>query len=510
VSWNASTDTGGSGLKGYNLYRNGSFVKQVTTTSTSDTGLTASTIYSYAVSAVDNAGNQSAKSATASVNTPACTTSGHFQWDKQFGGVKGNPVNGYAVATDSSANVYAVGNFVGSVNFGSGTAVSSISGSQDVFLTKYSSSGAFQWAKHFGGSGYDSSAAIAVDSNNNLLVVGYFNGTASFGCAASLVTPGSYSDIFVAKYDPNGNCLWSKGIGGAQGAGGTGVAVDSSGNVYVAGTFYGTTDAASGSLTSAGGSDVYLAKYDGSGNLVWSKRFGGTNYDYSTAIAVDTSGNIYVTGYFYGTTDSSSGSLVSAGGSDVFLAKFNNASSLLWAKRFGGTGADNGYGIDVDSSGNPVITGAFSGTANFGGVTLTSTYTAMYLVKYDGNGNTVWAKSFDNGGHYGAMGRAVALDGQNNIAVVGGVSGAENFGCGTLADSSSGSYDIFFVKFNSLGQCIWSIRADYVWDDSGYGVCFDQGGDIFGTGYFYQGADLGGTPLSSDLVNAAFLVKFAP
>jgi len=186
LTWNASTDTGGSGLRGYNVYRNGVYLKQVLApaTSSSDGGLAASTVYSYAVKAVDNAGNASGMSATASTNAPSCPV-GAGPWVKGFGGTGDD--RGQAGAVDGSGNVVVVGrfqnNFDGSaINFG-GSSLKSAGGS-DVFVAKYSAAGVLQWVKRFGGTSDDIAYGVVVGASGNVVIVGQFQNTVDFGGGA--------------------------------------------------------------------------------------------------------------------------------------------------------------------------------------------------------------------------------------------------------------------------------------------------------------------------------------
>jgi len=133
------------------------------------------------------------------------------------------------------------------------------------------------WSKRFGGTLGDFGNSVATDTSGNVLVTGAFYGTVDFG-GGNLTSV--FRNIFLAKYAPNGNHLWSKRFGDGGGEDGTGVTTDTSGNVLVTGNFDSTVDFGGGNLTSAGGSnDIFLAKFDANGNHLWSKCFGGTNID---------------------------------------------------------------------------------------------------------------------------------------------------------------------------------------------------------------------------------------
>ena len=270
----------------------------------------------------------------------------------------------------------------------------------------------------FGGTSGDYSRSIAVDSSGNVYTTGYFYGTADFDPGAgtsNLTSAGSY-DVFVSKLDSSGNFLWAKSFGGTSSDHGYSIAVDSSGNVYTTGNFNGTVDfdpgAGTSNLTSAGNADVFVSKLDSSGNFLWAKSFGGTSFDISYSIAVDSSGNVYTTGYFSGAADFDPGAgtttLTPAVGPDVFVSKLDSSGNFVWAKSFGGTSSDYGYSIAVDSSGNVYTTGPFTGAADFdpgaGTTTLTSAGSFdVFVLKLTSAGEALTATAPDTPGIVNAV-----------------------------------------------------------------------------------------------------------
>jgi hypothetical protein len=213
-------------------------------------------------------------------------------------------------------------------------------------------------------------------------VTGKFIGTANFNTPSAngtneLVSAGS-DDIFIAKYNTSGTLQWILRGGGASGDSGDAIAVDGSGNVYVTGIFQSTanfnTPSVNGSneLVSAGSFDIFIAKYNTSGTLQWLRRGGGTSGDFSNGIAVDGSGNVYVTGYFQVTanfnTPSASGGneLISAGNRDIFIAKYNTSGTLQWLRRGGGVSSESVSGIAVGGSERVIAVGANGAGADFG------------------------------------------------------------------------------------------------------------------------------------------------
>ena len=181
--------------------------------------------------------------------------------------------------------------------------------------------------------------------------------------------------------------LWSQGFGNGTGQEGWGVAFDPSGNVVMTGYFYGTMDFGGDTLTSVVNSDIFLAKYDANGTHLWSQQFGDADYQFGYSVAFDAVGNVVMTGNFAGTVDFGGGPLTSAGVDDIFLAKFDANGTHLWSQGFGdASNFQDGYSVAFDPSGNVVMTGQFGGTVDFGGGTLTSAgQSDIFLAKFGGS-----------------------------------------------------------------------------------------------------------------------------
>ena len=162
-------------------------------------------------------------------------------------------------------------------------------------------------------------------------------------------------------------------FGGASGDQGRGIAVDSSGNSYITGYFEGTVDFGGGDVTSAGNPDIFVLKLDSSGVSQWANTYGGTSTDRGYGIAVDSSGNSYITGSFQGTVDFGGGDITAIANSDIFVLKLNSSGTFQWVNTYGSTSNNLGLGIAVDSSGKFYTTGGFQGTVDFGGGDITAT-----------------------------------------------------------------------------------------------------------------------------------------
>jgi hypothetical protein len=320
---------------------------------------------------------------------------------------------GYGVATDSSGNVFVTGYYNAALtlyNTGGGTgATLAVTGGYDCFLAKYSSAGSVVWAAQIASTGTDQGNGVSTDSSGNVFVTGYYNAALTLyntggTTGATLAVTGGY-DVFLAKYSSAGSVVWAAQIAGTGTDYGYGVATDSSGNVFVTGsytaalTLYNTGGTTGATLAVTGGYDVFLAKYSSAGSVVWATRIASTGTDQGYGVATDSSGNVFVTGYYsaactlYNTGGGTGATLAFAGVTDVFLAKYSSAGSVLWAAQIGSTASDPGYGVATDSSGNVFVTGNYGAALTLydtGGTTSTTlAFTGgvdAFLAKYSPTG----------------------------------------------------------------------------------------------------------------------------
>jgi hypothetical protein len=304
-----------------------------------------------------------------------------------------------------------------------------------------------------------------------------------------------------------GGLAWAEGAGDASAQIGTAIATDTAGNVLVTGGLSGSADFGGSTLTSAGGTDVFLIKLDAGGAYLWSKSYGDPNGQYARGVTADTAGNVLVTGYFYGSMNFGGAMLTSAGNSDIFVVKLDTAGNHMWSKLFGDANGQSGYSITTDAMGNVLVTGSMAGTVDFGGGPLVGAGGSdIFVVKLDAAGNHVWSKRF--GDANSQIGYGVATDATGNVLVTGYFEGMVNFGGGSLA--SAGGSDIIMLKLDTAGSHLWSRRVGAGGDDVGNSVATDAMGNVLVTGYFDGSVDFGGGLLTSAGGGDVFVVKLEP
>ncbi len=410
-------------------------------------------------------------------------------WARSAGGLE--PENGRAVATDGSGNLFVAGEFNGSATFETTTLTSA--GSSDVFVAKYDVGGALLWAQSAGGSEQDAVSGCATDGQGNVFVAGNFRGSADFG--GTTLTSGGEFEVYIAKYDAEGILLWARSAGNWSGWV-RGVATDGSGNVIVTGYFEQTATFGGTDLTSTGHYDVFVAKYDAAGALLWANSGGGGSIDEGFGVVADGSGNVIVTGFFNESATFGETTLTGLPGYlewDVFVAKYDAAGALLWVQSAGGALLDVGRAVAVDGSGNVIVTGSIRGSADFGGTTLTSAGELdVFVAKYDAEGVLLWAKSA--GGTADDEVKAISVDGSGNAVVTGSFVNSAAFGSTTL---TGGGYDVFVAKYAVDGMLLWAHSAGGPQWDTGAGVAVDESGKVLVTGSFKDSAAFGGTTLTS-------------
>lgn len=394
----------------------------------------------------------------------------NWEWAISTGGISYSESRD--VVADGSGNVYATGYYTNdTIQFGNFVLLNS--GSTDVFIVKFEPSGNVVNAFQIGSSSSEIGYGIALDGNGGLYVTGYFaDSTLTIG-TTSLVNFGQ-EDGFIAKFDTSGTFVWARNFGGLNKDRGLSIDVDVNGNSVVTGVFnspslnFGSLQVVNPAPSAL--DQYFIVRYDPNGNAIWANANGSPLIDFGSAAAIDNSGNSYIAGAVQPGTDL-----------QLFVSKYDITGSLIWTRLATGNGSNRAYGMDVDASGNVIVTGEFKGTTcTIGGQTLTNSGASglnpdLLLVKLNSAGIVVWAKS-EGENLSSDAGRAVETDPSGNIYVTGEFSVATfNFGTSVLVNN--GVSDIFIAGYDASGNVLWANSGGGPSQELAYGIAVDgQGG----------------------------------
>ncbi|WP_445455983.1 SBBP repeat-containing protein [Flavobacterium sp. HNIBRBA15423] len=418
----------------------------------------------------------------------------NFEWAKQIGGADWD--EGTSIKTDQNNNVYTVGLFSGTVDFDPSIGVFNLTsvGEKDAFICKLDAAGNFIWAKQYGDNAFiGEKSSLGIDPLGNLYITNSFLGTVDFDPGDGsfyLTSQGSDRDVFIQKIDVNGNFIWAKQIGGPfvptfpTPVHSTAIAVDTNGNQYLTGYFDGTIDfdpnpTFTFTMTSQyNASDIFICKLDTDGNFVWAKQFSGTQSQGGVgyAIVVDGSGNVYSTGTIGGTMDFDPSQntfyLTSSAPSqtEIYISKLDPLGNFVWAKAMG---PGEGSAIAIDENNNIYSSGWTP-----------SGYTPV-INKHDSAGTLLWAKQLG-----GLNGQSIALDNIGNVYTTGFCFGTNDFDPGSgVFNLTGGNSDSFISKLDALGNFVWAgllTGTSQVWVNS---LAIDMNNNLYTTGYFNETAD---------------------
>ncbi len=485
-------------------------------------------------------------------------SSGTYQYSRILDG--SGTENGWGVACDSSGNVYLCGYYTGTptIKDQAGTSLGTLptsAGSNSTFLIKFDSVGTYQYSRIVDGTGNDASYSIACDSFSAV----YFSGSYQTGtptikdqAGTSLGTlPAPTSDAaFVCKFNSAGTYQYTRIVDASLDDRSLGVAVDSSSNMYLCGYYSGTSptlrNQAGTSLgtlpASAGSYAAFVCKFDSSGTYQYSRIVDGSGDDRAFSVACDSSANMYLTGFYSGTptikdqTGTSLGTLpASAGGSVAFACKFNSTGTYQYSRIVDGTGAEQGFSVECDSSGNMYLAGYYSTAATIkdqAGTSLgtlpTASGQAAFVCKFNSSGTYQYSRIVDGSGSEQGLG--VACDSSGNMYLSGfcGASASiidQNSSVLGYFPAQTTTQNGFVIKFDSNGNyapiqrtstATFSRIVDGTSLDEGLGVACDSSGNMYFAGYYLgtptikdqAGTSLGTLPTASGVTIGAFVCKF--
>jgi hypothetical protein len=434
----------------------------------------------------------------------------NFLWAKDI--AIGN-VTGTTMVLDSDGNIYTAGGFFNGFDFDPGPDTLPLPSTGTGFISKLDPSGNLLWVKQISGTNEQPILSMCVDFYQNVYLTGWFNGTADFDPGPNtynLTSTFGQSSCYILKLDANGNFVWAQSLasGSFNSASiGNSIACDYTGmNIYVTGQFSDTISFFSPMFgpirlgNSIFDTDCFIAHLDAQGNAMWAKKIGDVNNDFGSAICVDNSGDVVVSGYFIGTVDFDPGpgieTMSSGANSNAFALKLHPWGDLVWARNIGDASNACEHITSVFAgNGDVLVTGNFEGTTDFDpGIAvynMSCPYHDGFLLKLDANGDFVWARQFGDATNGQDIVRSVVEDGAGNCYLTGDFEQSIDFdpGAGVYNLTAISSYDAFISKTDINGNFIWAKQLGGNGVQRGYAIQLDVYNSIFTMGNFQSTVD---------------------
>ena len=367
---------------------------------------------------------------------------GQLVWVKQLAGSSADRINGITIGSDNE--IYIVGEFRGTVRYNSDSLVSF--DQLDVLVAKIDSAGHFQWATSATGWGYESAYDISLSPNGNLLVTGYYENNLDFGSFSLLAN--NLRDVFIMALDQQGNPLWLESLSGPSVEYGRSIATDTSNNIYLTGVFRDFLYPNGGTLSGFGSYDAFLAKYDPTGQLLWIKAMGGPSADEGYSVNVDPKQDIVLVGWYDRSMLIDTLTLNGSKEEDGFAAKFSPNGDLIWGLPLAGSFDERVYAVDFDANNDIYLLGTVDSLLVIDGDSLTNRHlnrpTDIFVIKLDEEANYQWGQTL--GHYYNDFCYDLVVQDPTTLYIVGSFQDTSIFINDTLI--SQVGYDIFLGKFN--------------------------------------------------------------
>ncbi len=434
----------------------------------------------------------------------------NYIWSQQLGSTLND--TGGATVIDDNGNVYVTGTFEGTVDFNPGTGIYNLTATdRDIFVQKLDANGNFVWASKFGTTGNEFAKSIDIDETGNVFVCG------------ERVSNGWGSDIILLKLSSSGSLSWQSS-GGQAGNQFAESLKYKNGYVVFTGAFEGTVDFDLGgtyNLTSAGNSDVYVAKYEAAGGaFVWAKACGGTQNETGLSVQISENDQVYVSGIFQGSVDFNPGSdinyLVTSGINDGFILRLNSNGDYIWGKQLNASGNSEVHRTSILLTGNGKIltTGSFSGNVDFhpgpSVQGINSQGQDAFIHYMDTTGVYNWVKLIKAEPGYAVQPNCITGDGFDNFYLLGAFSGPVDFdpsGTPYWLNSANGLAEVFIQKFNGAGNMLW---VDGIGNGVGHSINANNYGQVSINGTFSSSVDFDGQILNSNGNSDVFTAKIGP
>jgi len=365
---------------------------------------------------------------------------GNHLWSHRFGNSGASELMGFDAAVQPTGETVLIGTIEGAVDLGGGNLPGS--SGVDVIVWKLDADGNHVWSERFGDNNIQYGRKIAFDASGNVVIAGSFRGTLDFGNGVVLNSP-SMDDAYVAKLSSTGQPHWAWQFASMATGGVYDLAINSNGQVYATGMFAGTVNFGSGPVSSEG-IDTFVVWLDNNGGLVAGRRYGGPDTQYPSAIALSSAGDVWLAGYFRHSIKFGPDTLGSVDGYDIYLAKLTANLGTWFASSFGGTGDQQSAGMAVDGNDDVLLVGKFEDYLSFPTLSLISYGgTEGFVAKFDGSGAMISAHAYGDASDQAVV--DVAADVQQYAVIAGNFAGSLNFPFTQI--SSAGGDDVFVARF---------------------------------------------------------------
>lgn len=369
---------------------------------------------------------------------------GTLQWVQQLRGTSTDRINGIAITDDNS--IYIVGEFRDKLYYNNDSLISA--GRLDIFVAKLDSTGQFQWAFNTGNQLEDSAHDIDILSNGNLVLTGYFQMELPWG--PDTLRTNTSRDVFVGCVQPDGTPLWASVLSGPSVDESNSIATDSSNCLYIMGSFRDYLYPNGATVAAEGGVDAFLAKYDSTGQLLWTEIMGGPAGDQGRYVTVDAEQNVIAGGWIssYLSIPSSLTFITGDREEDIFAVKYDPTGNLIWAKVMGGTFDERIYAIETDENCDLYFMGTLDSLLVINGDSLRNRHlnrpTDIFILKYDSTGSYKWGQTL--GHYYNDFCYDFIVPNSQALYIAGSYQDTSIFINDTLI--SDFGYDIFVAKFS--------------------------------------------------------------